>query len=278
MTTTLQLAEGTIEHRVLGPDDGRPVVFLHGFLVDSRLWDQVAARLADEGFRCHLPDLPLGSHRSPVGSAAALSPAGVARLVLGYLEEHDLTDVTLVGNDSGGAICQFLLDTDSSRIGRVVLTNCDAFETFPPFPFDVLFRLARRPALARLLLAPMGWTALRHSPLGFGLLLRKPGAALTASWLAPARADRRILEEASAFLRGVDPDGLTPVSARMASYSRPVSLVWGMADNAFKPALGRRLAETFPDARFVEVPGARTFVPLDEPDAVVAEIVAIQDR
>ena len=44
----------------------------------------------------------------------------------------DLSDVTLVGNDTGGAICQYLVDTDRSRIGRLVLTNCDCFEQFPP--------------------------------------------------------------------------------------------------------------------------------------------------
>ena len=60
----------------------------------------------------------------------------------------DLTDVTLVGSDTGGAICQLVLDEDASRIGRLVLTNCDAFDTFPPFPFDLLFRLGRHPRAA----------------------------------------------------------------------------------------------------------------------------------
>ena len=61
----------------------------------------------------------------------------------------DLRDVVLVGNDTGGAVCQFLLDEDASRIGRLVLTNCDAFDTFPPFPFNLLFRLGRHPGRRR---------------------------------------------------------------------------------------------------------------------------------
>ena len=275
--TTQQLPSGVLEYRTVGPTDGPAVVFVHGFLVDSRLWDPVAARLASAGYRCLLPDLPLGSHRTAVGVPGTLTPRGVARLVLDLLESLGLEDVTLVGSDTGGAICQFLLDTDSSRVGRVVLTNCDAFDTFPPFPFNVLFRLGRSPRAARMLLAPMGVRTLRHSPLGFGLLLDDPDPDLTASWLAPAK-DPAILTEAATFLRHVDPAELAGVSSRMASYDGPVSLVWGMADRCFKPVLGQRLAQVFPDARFVEVPGARTFVSLDAADAVVREVEAIQAR
>ena len=67
------------------------------------------------------------------------------------MEALELDDVTLVGNDTGGAICQFLLDTDASRIGRVVLTNCDAFTNFPPAPFGQLFKAFRSPSAIRAL-------------------------------------------------------------------------------------------------------------------------------
>jgi pimeloyl-ACP methyl ester carboxylesterase len=40
----LALDQATIDYRVLGPEDSRhpPVLFVHGILVDSRLWDRVA--------------------------------------------------------------------------------------------------------------------------------------------------------------------------------------------------------------------------------------------
>ncbi|GAA1546902.1 alpha/beta fold hydrolase [Nocardioides humi] len=278
--SSVQLPEGRLRYRVVGPEDGDlpAVVFVHGFLVDGRLWDAVARSLAEQGMRCYLPDLPLGSHVEPVGHPATLSPLGVARLVRALLAELDLADVTLVGNDSGGAICQFLLDDDPSRVGRLVLTNCDAHDIFPPFPFNVLLRLARSPRVARALVAPLRWRLLRHSPLGFGLLARDPDAALTASWLEPARTRAPIRDEAATFLRAVDPAELARVTPRMSRYDGPVTLVWGMADRCFTPAFGRRLAAAFPDPRFVEVPGARTFVSLDAPDAVAREVVAVLDR
>ena len=95
-----------------------------------------------------------------------------ADLVHDFLAALDLDDVTLVGNDTGGGVCQFLIDAHPERIGRLVLTNCDAFDKFPPFPFDAVFAMMRTRLAVTALMATMGPTALRHSPLGFGLLAR----------------------------------------------------------------------------------------------------------
>ena len=42
-----------------------------------------------------------------------MSPGGVARMVAGLIERLDLRDVTLVGNDTGGAICQIVISRAS---------------------------------------------------------------------------------------------------------------------------------------------------------------------
>src|SRR5690242_19554718 len=91
----------TIEYRELGPADSAhpPVVFVHGMLVDHRLWSEVADTLATQGYRCILPDWPLGSHTLPVSDRSRQSPAGVAETINDVLVALDLTDVTLVGND-----------------------------------------------------------------------------------------------------------------------------------------------------------------------------------
>ena len=81
------------------------MVLVHGALVDGRLWSGVVDALAPE-HRCVVPDLPLGSHRIPLRDPAAATPDGVAGIVLALLDALDLDDVTLVGNDTGGAICQ----------------------------------------------------------------------------------------------------------------------------------------------------------------------------
>ncbi len=270
------LEQATIDYRVLGPEDSPhpPVLFVHGILVDNRLWVEVAERLARQGFRCFLPNWPLGSHTIPVNDGADLSPRGVATMIHDFIGSLGLSDVTLVGNDTGGGLCQFLIDAYPDDVGRVVLTNCDAFDKFPPFPFTMVFAMLRGPKSIKTLFATMRIKALRHSPLGFGLLV-KPDPALTASWLAPCRNDTRICRDLATLLRHVERTDLTDVSTRLPRFTKPVTVVWGQRDRCFTPALGRRLAALFPNSTMVEVPGARTFVALDDPAAVVDAIASL---
>jgi pimeloyl-ACP methyl ester carboxylesterase len=271
------LDKATIDYRVFGPEDSPhpPVVFVHGILVDSRLWDRVAEGLARQGFRCYLPNWPLGSHTTPVNDPSTLSPSGVATMISDFIAALGLSDVTLVGNDTGGGLCQLVIDAYPDQIGRLVLTNCDAFDKFPPFPFTLVFALLRGPISIKLLFDQMRIKALRHSPLGYGLLLSRPDPQLTASWLDPCRTDVRIRRNIATLLRNVAKTDLVDVSTRLHRFAKPVTIVWGQGDRCFTPALGRRLAAEFPKATLIEVPEARTFVSLDAPAAVVDAIATV---
>jgi pimeloyl-ACP methyl ester carboxylesterase len=272
---TIDIPHGRINYRAAGPADSStpPVVFLHGLLVNGELWTGVAGALAAHGIRSYAPDLPLGAHPIPLAAGADLTPRGIARLVLDFLAALELTDVTLVGNDTGGALCQFVIDQDDSRIGRLVLTNCDAFDKFPPPPFGLLVKAGRRPGRLRALMSTVRPTWARHSVLGFGPLVAKPlDAALTRRWITPVLTDAGVRRDTAAFMRGIRPADLLDVSTRLAGFTKPVLLLWGAADRFFKVDLAQRLAAVFPDARLVEVDGGRTFLPLDEPQRVADEI------
>jgi pimeloyl-ACP methyl ester carboxylesterase len=274
---TIDIPQGRINYRVAGPDDSSepPVVFIHGLLVNGELWTGLAESLATQGIRSYAPDLPLGAHPIALNPDADLTPRGVARLIIAFLEALDLTDVTLVGNDTGGALCQFLIDTDDSRIGRLVLTNCDAFDKFPPPPFGLIVKVGRRPAGVRAMMTTMRPTWARHSVVGFGSLVRKPlDANLTRRWITPSITDAGVRRDTARFLQGVDPRDLLDVSTRLGQFSKPVLLVWGASDRFFKIEFARRLRDTFADSRLVEVDGGRTFLPLDEPQRVADEIHA----
>jgi len=272
---TVDTPAGPVHYRVAGPADSAapPVVLLHGLLVNGELWTSVAEGLAAHGIRSYAPDLPLGAHPEPLHDDADLSPAGVARLVLDFLAALDLSDVTLVGNDTGGALVQFVVDADASRIGRLVLTNCDAFEQFPPPPFGLLVAAGRRPGRLRLLMGPTRLRAVRHSVLGFGPLATHLDPALTRRWIEPVLSSRGVRRDAARFMAAIRPADLLDVSTRLSSFERPVLLTWGTADRFFKLSFGRRLADVFPNARLVEIEGSRTFVPLDAPERLVDEIV-----
>jgi pimeloyl-ACP methyl ester carboxylesterase len=115
--TRIELSAGTIEYEDTG-GDGPVVVLLHGLMMDASLWDGPIAGLS-AGHRCVAPTLPFGAHRYPASAGADLSLPGLARLVAELLDRLDLRDVTLVGNDTGGALVQLL--TGEARVGRAVL-------------------------------------------------------------------------------------------------------------------------------------------------------------
>ena len=270
------LPQGRLAYRAAGPaaSSRPPVVFVHGILVDARLWEPVADRLAAEGIRSYAPTLPLGAHPWPVNPGADLSPAGVAQLVRDFIAALGLSDVTIVGNDTGGAICQVLLGGDTSRVGAAVLTNCDALGTFPPRKFAPLFRALRHPALVACMVPALKSERIRRGPLAFGPLSARPlDPDLTASWLEPLSrpAIRRDLAE---FARHVHPRVLLDAASRFGEFAGPVRLVWGDGDPFFTVGLGRQLSEAFPQASLTTVPGGRTFLPLDHPDEVAAEITS----
>jgi pimeloyl-ACP methyl ester carboxylesterase len=206
---------------------------------------------------------------------AELSPRGLARIVLSFLEALDLADVTLVGNDTGGAVCQLLLDEDASRIGRLVLTNCDAYDQFPPAPFAAMFRVTRHPAIARPLTEGMRVAFLRNGLLGFGgLVQRRLSPEESWRWVAPYLTDKGVRRDLTRFARGWQPTDLVDAGTWLQRFDRPVLLCWAPADRFFRIGLGRRLAADFPDARLVEIPDAKTFVALDQPARLAEEIAA----
>ena len=149
--TEIDLPAGRIRYREAG--EGRPVVFVHGYLVDGRLWDDVLDSLSDR-CRCLAPDWPIGAQQIAMNADADLSPYGIAATIAGFLEALDLEDATIVGNDSGGAMSQVLATRHPERIGRLVLTNCDTHENFPPGIFKAMPRIAALPGGMSALAAP----------------------------------------------------------------------------------------------------------------------------
>jgi pimeloyl-ACP methyl ester carboxylesterase len=272
----IDLDQGKIAYLTAGPaaSSRPPVVFVHGVLVDARLWEAVADSLAAEGIRSYAPTLPLGAHQRPMNPDADLSPHGIAQIVLDFIAALDLSDVTIVGNDTGGAICQVLLGADTSRIGAAVLTDCDAFSSFPPRALAPLFQALRHPGLVAGLATGLRLEKVRHGSLAYGPLSSGPiDRALTRDWVQPL-ASRDIRRDLAKFARGVHPRVLLDAASRFSQFTRPVRILWGEDDPFFSIDLGRQLSEAFPRATFSTVPAGRTFLPLDHPGEVAREISA----
>jgi len=270
MSATLDLPAGTVRYSDRG--SGRPIVFVHGLLVDGALWDEVVANLAD-GHRCIAPDLPLGSHRIAMKPDADLSPPGLARLIEDLMAALALEDVTLVGNDTGGAICQLVATRHPQRIGRLVLTNCDAYENFPPPAFRYLVLAARAPGGLWPLAQSIRVDAVRRAPIGYGWLAKRPlDATLLDRWTEPIIGDRAVRRDTARFLRAVSKRYTLEAAERLREFNRPALLAWGRDDRFFKPTYAERLAAAIPDSRLEWIDDARTFVSIDQPQRL-AELI-----
>jgi pimeloyl-ACP methyl ester carboxylesterase len=264
----ITLPQGTIHYRDTG--EGPPVVFVHGLLVDGELWRKVTPLLQGDA-RCIAPDLPLGSHRAAMNADAEMSPAGVARLVGDLLAALDLEDVTLVGNDTGGAISQLVALDHGERVGRLVLTNCDCFEVFPPKEFMPMVKAAKVPGALYAAVQPMRAAAARRSLLAYGGLAREIPDEVTGAWVRPFLEDADVRRDTIAFMRAMDKATMLDAGARLPSLKIPSLVVWGQEDKFFARELGERLAAAL-GARHVPVTGARTFVSEDAPDALAGFI------
>jgi pimeloyl-ACP methyl ester carboxylesterase len=267
---TVSLPPGEVSYQDAG--DGPAVVLLHGLLVDGSLWRGVVPLLARD-HRVIVPELPLGCHRAPLRPDAPLAPPDVARLVADLLAALDLDDVTLVGNDTGGAIAQLVAAHHPERIGRLVLTPCDAYENFLPPMFRPLQALAHVPVVMDAALQGMRLRPLRLSPPAYGWLMRRPDDELVAGWVRAALASRASRRDAMKVLRGIDSRQTLDAAEKLRTFGRPVLLAWAPEDRFFKLRYAERLAREIPGARLERIADARTFVPVDQPERL-AELIA----
>lgn len=276
MEKQIALAQGTIDYRDEG--EGATLVFVHGLLVDGRLWREVTPSLTSS-YRCIVPDWPLGSHRSPLNAGADRSPRGIARLIADFLDALELSDVTIIANDTGGAISQILAAEHPQRLRGLVLTNCDCLENFLPPVLRPLQWLAHVPGAYRLLGTMTRSARVRRSPLGFGMLTHRPlPDELTAAWTAPVR-ERAIRADLVATLKAIDKRDTLAAAERLHEHPLPTLLAWAPDDMMFPLRFAERLAAKIPGARLEQIADSRAFVPHDQPErlaALIASFVATQ--
>jgi pimeloyl-ACP methyl ester carboxylesterase len=273
MTRKIELSAGTIEYEDTG-GAGPAIVLLGGLMMDASLWEDVIADLSPE-HRCVAPTLPLGAHRHAMRADADLSPNGMARLVSEFLDRLELDDVTLVGNDTGGALVQLLAGDGATRVGRIVLVSCDAFESFPPGLTGKTLVLSGKlsPTLFGLFMQQLRLRPVRRLPLAFGWLTMR-GDAATARWIKPVMQQREIRRDTVRVLRGIAAHRnlMLDAAARLPTFDRPALVVWASQDRVMPPEHGRRLAELLPQGRLVEIPDSYTLIPLDQPARLVEAI------
>jgi pimeloyl-ACP methyl ester carboxylesterase len=269
---SVDVTVGTIEYRAEGDPDGAPVVLLHGLLMNDAQWDSTLPLLPPE-FRYYLPVLPMGGHRIPMREHADLRMPALVGIVADFLDALDLTDVTLVVTDWGGAL--FLTDIGrDKRVGRLVICPCEAFDNFPPgFPGKV--------ALLASLSAGTVWIAMRQLSIGwlrrrwllFGQMAKKPiSQGIVDAWLQHGLADPRVRRDLVKYCRSkFDGKDLTRATNRLEEFTGPALVLW--SDNPVMPAdHADRLAALLPNGHLQQVDDAYVLVMLDQPAQTAAAI------
>lgn len=261
---------GVLRYRDEGT--GPNLVFVHGIFADGSLWDPMIDRLSDQ-FRCIAPDLPLGSHVIPATPGADLSPRGIAAAIDDFLARLDLHEVTLIANDTGGAVTQLLLASGCDRIARVVLTPCDSFANFPPPAIQAIVKAPRVPGALALAAQLMRSRALQKYL--YGTLAKGPIAAETMrAWTRPFITNPAIRRDIGHFLQAIDNADTIAAAEQLRDFDKPVLLVWPRKAPYFPFQHAQRWVELLPDARLVEAPDSYTYISLDQPDFLAREISA----
>jgi pimeloyl-ACP methyl ester carboxylesterase len=268
----IELSAGTVEYRDTG-GDGPVLVFISGVTIDGTVWRHVVDRLVPD-YRCILPTLPLGAHRIPMREDADLSLRGLGLLVGEFLDRLDLTDVTLVQNDWGGAQVLIALG-DARRLAALVLTPCEAFDNYPPgIPGRAIALAAAVPGGLALAMQALRFTAMRRAPASWGWMSKRPvPKPVMDAWFRPATTDRRVRRDLRKYGTSLPAKAtLRQWADANRRFDRPVLVLWAVEDKVMPRDHGRRLAELYPRGELLEVDDSYTLMPEDRPDVVADAI------
>jgi pimeloyl-ACP methyl ester carboxylesterase len=199
-------------------------------------------------------------------------------MVLEFLDRLELDDVTLVGNDHAAVLAAAV--QGSPRLGRLVVTSCEAFENFPPgLPGKNLRLTALLPGgllgIAQLLRV----RGLRRQPLTFGWLSKRPlPDALVDEWLRPFQTEAGVRRDLRRYAAGARRRQMDDICARLADVTLPTLVIWTDEDRIQRRDHGARLAQIIPNACLELVSDSYTLVMRDQPQQVSALVRRFANR
>lgn len=267
-----ELSAGPIHYEDSG-GDGRPLVLIHGLAMDGRVFDDLAVALAPE-YRCIRPTFPLGSHREPMRADADLSLRGLARLIAELIESLRLDGVALCFNDWS---CGQVMVSDGllDRVDALIFASCETENNYPPGLAGKAAVLSGKlpggfSVMRQVLLRP----SLRGLPFIYGQMSKRgvPDRQMR-EWLEPLRRAeirRDVRKYVGDVRRGRQ--AMREATPSLAEWERPVLVVWDSEGKMMPNEEGRRLAGSFPNARYAEIEDSYTLIPIDQPQRLAAEI------
>ena len=244
---------------------GEPVVLLHGFPTSSHLWSHVVP-LVPPGHRIVVADL-LGFGRSDLPEGRDLSVRGHAQRTVGLLDALGITRAVLVGHDMGGGISLDVALQAPARVSRLCLVNPTAVDAHP----DAVPQLGRSLASVLRYMPSFVATSTLRSRQRRGYVSTTRGSHSIDQYLRPFTSGSG--QHALRSHLGARRHTGHGEHATAAQVTIPTAVVWGAEDPFLRPAVGERLRKSIPGATMEVIPGARHFLPEEDPQ-VVARVIA----
>ncbi len=255
-----------------GPADGRVVVLLHGFPDGPESWTEVAAHLAEEGWRVVAPYLR-GYHPDTVVAGRSYGAAQQGEDVLALLDALEVDRAPLVGHDWGASHVYAAANLAPKRIERIVPIGIPHPRAVKPSP-QALWAIRHFATFA----SPAGELIARRNDFAYMETLLRRWAP---SWSGPARdealaavkarmADPQVLRHALAYYKAFTPRPPTVILRRTEV---PGLVIAGSEDFGGLTDAYRDSAQHFEaPCEVLIVPGVGHWPHLEAPDQVVPRL------
>lgn len=254
-------ASGRISYVEQG--SGPVALFVHGVLLNGYLWRQQLAELSDVR-RCIAPDLLAHGH-TEIDAGQDVSVTANAHMLAQFLDALGIDQVDLVGNDSGGGICQIFAALYPSRLRSLVLSNCDAHDNWPPDAFKPFVEMVAAGGLADTLKAMLDDKAVYRSEQALGPAYERPERVsddTVETYLRPFLASAQRTRDLERFVNAFDCRHTLAIEDKLRQVRAPTLIAWGTDDIYFPVEWSHWLAQAIPGTKWrVEFEGARIFFP-----------------
>ena len=255
---------------------GPAALLVHGVLLNGYLWRHQLAQLGDVR-RCIAVDLMAHGH-TEISGTQDVSVTANAHMLAQFLDALELDQVDLVGNDSGGGICQIFAALHPKRVRSLVLTNCDAHDNWPPEAFKGFVGMVASGGLAGTLNAMLADKLVYRSPQALGLAYERAQDVTDdtiETYLRPHVRSPQRTHDLARFVGAFDSRQTVSIENALKCLQAPTLIAWGTDDIFFHVKWSHWLEETIPGTkRRVEFAGARIFFPEERPGEFNRELRA----
>lgn len=240
---------------------GPTALFVHGVLLNGYLWRHQLTDLSDT-HRCIAVDLLAHGH-TEANDGQDVSVTANATMLAQFLDALAIDRVDLIGNDSGGGICQIFAATHPHRLRSLTLTNCDAHDNWPPEAFQPFVAMVAAGGLEDTLRAMRADKAVYRDALAPAY--ERPqdvSDEVIETYIGPFLDSPKRLKELERFVNAFDCHHTLAIEDGLRQLQAPTLIAWGTDDVYFPLEWSRWLQQTIPGTRRrVDFEGARIFFP-----------------